>query len=85
MPRLIITLTEDQDSRLRSIARDRSASMAEVVRSAIDALPAMPTIDRAERIRRILEVSGKYRSGLPDVAENHDFYLGEDLLDWRSS
>jgi hypothetical protein len=85
MPRLIITLTTDQDGRVRRIARDRSTSMAEVVRSAIEALPATPTIDRASRIRRILEVSGKYRSGLTDVAENHDFYLGEDLLDWRSS
>jgi Arc/MetJ-type ribon-helix-helix transcriptional regulator len=85
MPRLIITLTPEQDSRVRHIARDRSTSMAEVVRSAIEALPEVPTIDRAARIRRILEASGKYHSGLADVAENHDFYLGEDLLDWRSS
>lgn len=85
MPRLIITLTAEQDSRLRRISRDRSTSMAEVVRIALDALPATPTIDRAERIRRIVEVSGKYRSGFSDIAENHDRYLAEDFLDWRSS
>jgi hypothetical protein len=85
MPRLIITLSRDQERRVRHLALDRSTSMAEVVRSAIEALPATATIDRAERIRRILEVSGRYRSGLSDVAENHDAYLAEDLLDWRSS
>jgi hypothetical protein len=85
MPRLIVTLTKDQDSRVRRIARDRSISMAEVVRVALEALPTTPTIDRKERVRRILQASANYRSGLADVAENHDFYLGEDLLDWRSS
>lgn len=85
MPRLIITLSSDQERRVRHLALDRSTSMAEVVRSAIEALPTVPSIDRAARIRRILEASSAYRSGLPDVAENHDHYLGEDLLDWRSS
>jgi hypothetical protein len=85
MPRLIITLSPDQERRVRHLALDRSTSMAEVVRTAIDALPTVPTIDRAARIRRILGASGGYRSGLPDVAENHDLYLGEDLLDWRPS
>ena len=59
--------------------------MAEVVRGAIDALPAAGPIDRAERVRRIIELSRTFHSGLSDVAENHDAYLAEDLLDWRSS
>ena len=85
MPRLIVTLTTEQDDRLRRTARERSTSMAEVVRNAIEALPVPRVIDRAERVRRILEMSRSFHSGSPDVAENHDAYLAEDFLDWRSS
>jgi len=85
MPRLIITLTPEQDDRVRRVARDRSTSMADVVRTAIDALAAVQPIGRAERIQRIVEASAGFRSGASDVAENHDEYLAEVLLDWRSS
>jgi hypothetical protein len=85
MPRLIVTLTRAQDDRIRRIARDRSTSMADVIRTAIDALPVSAPIGRAERIRQIIETSAGFHSGASDVAENHDEYLAEGLLDWRSS
>jgi len=54
--------------------------MAAAMREFIDAAPDAMPIDRAERVRRALAVIGKYRSGLPDVAEDHDRYLAEDFL-----
>ena len=34
-------------------------------------------VDRAERRRKAIAAAGRFRSGLPDLAENHDRYLDE--------
>lgn len=57
--------------------------MAAVIRDAVDAVVVdQVDVDRRERIRRALEVIGKYRSDGSNVSENHDEYLAEIYSTW---
>jgi hypothetical protein len=81
MPAVIrtqISLTEAQMARLRKAAKSRHTSIAAVVREAVDS--AVPDEDarRLELHRRMMAAAGAYRSGRPDIAENHDAYLDPD-------
>jgi truncated hemoglobin YjbI len=74
-----ISLEPAQAARLRRLAREQRTSMAALIREAVDkAYPAAPTRD--ELWDRALEAARTtaVRSGLPDLAEEHDRYLGED-------
>lgn len=71
-----IQLTEDQSRALRSVAAAEHASLAEVIRRAIDEwLAARGTVSPAERRRRALAVPS-FDLGADDVAEGHDRYWG---------
>jgi hypothetical protein len=75
-----ISLEAAQAARLRRLAREQHTSMAALIRDAVDrAYPAAaPTRD--ELWDRALEAARTttIRSGLPDLAEEHDRYLNED-------
>jgi hypothetical protein len=43
----------------------------------VEQLSRASELTMAEKRRRSLEVLGKYRSGVTDLAENHDKYLAE--------
>jgi hypothetical protein len=76
MVRTQIQLTETQARRLKKIAMDTGASVAEVIRRAVDnMLQRIPKESSEERIRRALEIVGKFRSGRRDVSQKHDGYL----------
>jgi predicted DNA-binding protein len=78
MVRTQIQLTEQQVQRLKAMARARGISMAEMIRESVDKFLASPeVVDLEERKRRAIAAAGKYRSGLPDLATNHDQYLAE--------
>jgi hypothetical protein len=83
MHRLVISMTAAQEARLRRAAAARGVSMASMVRDAIDDLPEVIDPERQAMIDRALEVIGKYRSGLSDIAVNHDAYLAEAFDDRR--
>ena len=76
MVRMQIQLTEEQAAALRRLARQRGRSIAALVREAVESF-----VDRddlpAERRRRAREVVGRYASGRPDVAREHDRELAE--------
>lgn len=74
-----ISLDERQMEGLRELARRRNVSMAELVREAVDALLEAPTPDQWERASAVI---GKYRSGDPNIARDHDAYLDEIYGDW---
>lgn len=77
MVRTQIQLTEEQASRLKSLAAKQGVSMAELVRRGVDLLLNGASPDRSdERRRRATDVRG-FRSGIPDLAVNHDRYLAE--------
>jgi predicted DNA-binding protein len=80
MPRTVVTLSDEQTKRLRRAAQTRGVSMAAIIREAIDEIPEPPLTDRESMIRRALDVSGRYRSGLHDVSTNMDDYLAEAFL-----
>ena len=75
MIRTQITLTEEQHRRLARVARARGVSMAEVIRQAVDRVVPDESQERRQRWERALAVVGSHRSGLPDVAEEHDAHL----------
>lgn len=76
-----IQFTEEQVQALREVARNEGCSIAAVVREAVSR--RLSRRDRASReklIRRARASMGKFRSGVRDLAENHDRYL-EDAFD----
>lgn len=78
MVRTQIQLTEEQARRLKAMAAEQGESMAALIRRGVDALlAAEPPTCTAERKRRAVEAAGRFRSGLTDVARNHDRYLAE--------
>jgi hypothetical protein len=80
MIRRQIQLTEEQARLLRELARARGSSMAEVVRESIDEYLAKNRGGARERLAaRARALAGRFRSGRPDLAEQHDRYLVEDL------
>jgi Arc/MetJ-type ribon-helix-helix transcriptional regulator len=79
MIRTQISLDERQMEGLRELARRRKVSMAELVREAVDALLEKPTPDQWERASAVI---GKFRSGSPNIARDHDAYLDEIYGDW---
>lgn len=78
MVRTQIQLTDEQARLLRGIARERRASMAQIVREGVDLVIQRETqSDREQRLKALRAVAGKYHSGLTDVGRNHDQYLEE--------
>jgi hypothetical protein len=78
MIRTQIQLTEDQARALKDMASSRHLSVAELIRRAIDSLLKTSTsADPKERLRRALEIAGKFRSGKRDISRKHDVYLSE--------
>ena len=75
-----ISLSAEQAARLRRLARERRTSMAALIREAVERTYPEASDDsmqaRWERALAFVENTG-LRSGLTDVAENHDFYLNE--------
>jgi Arc/MetJ-type ribon-helix-helix transcriptional regulator len=84
MIRTQIQLTEEQSRRIKSVARQENISMAQAIRDAIDDwLERRSELTEAERWERSLGVVGRYRSGLSDLAEDHDRYLAEAYEDYQ--
>jgi len=81
MVRTQIQLMKNQVDGLRRISAGKGRSMASLIRDAVDGiLQGTGTIDHEERKRRALAAAGIGRSGLVDIAENHDLHL-EDAFD----
>ena len=78
MVRTQIQLTEEQADTLRELADQEGASMAALVRRAVDELIRQRgEISREERKRRALAAVGRFNSGLGDLAVEHDRYLAD--------
>lgn len=73
-----IQLTEEQTRLLRQMAAERGASVAELVREAVEVMVRAGTsVPLEERRRRALEAVGRFASGRRDVSAKHDEYLVE--------
>jgi hypothetical protein len=77
-----IQLTEAQAKALRELAVAEGRSMAELIRMSVDALlRARGRVDRETLKRRALAAAGRFRSGVSDLATEHDRYLDEAYRD----
>jgi hypothetical protein len=76
MRRVQVQLADEQLDALRREAQQRGEGVSTVVRRAVDAW--ISNSERAGRVERALQAIGGFHSGLGDVAERHDDYLGED-------
>lgn len=74
--RVRFRLTEVQARVLRDRARSEGRPVADLIGEAVD---RFPIADREALVRRAAEALGRHRSGLPDLAEDHDRYLAEDF------
>ena len=79
MVRTQIQLTEEQAALLRETAERENCSVAALIRRAIDQCfrPGAQASVRERRLRA-MAVAGRHRSGLGDLSQEHDRYLGED-------
>ncbi len=78
MVRTQIQLTEDQAKALKKIAVSRQLSVAELIRRAVDAMiKSSVAVDREDRMKRAIEIAGKFSSGKRDISKKHDRYLTE--------
>jgi hypothetical protein len=73
--RTIVQLTEAQAARLERAARRRGVSKAAVVREALDVVLARESGDPV--VERAMRAAGLGASGVRDLGERHDDYLGE--------
>jgi len=77
MMRVQVQLSEAQLRALREAAAREEASIAEMVRRAIDRwLAASDAPSPDDRVRVALNAPS-FRTGVPDLAERHDHYLAE--------
>ena len=80
MVRTQIQLTEEQVKALGKIAMTSRLSVAELIRRAVDTMiNSRFTVDPDERLKRALEIVGKFNSGNRDISRKHDTYLADDL------
>jgi Ribbon-helix-helix protein, copG family len=76
MVRTQIQLTESQAEALKALAAAEGRSMADLIRSSVDALLlGAGRVSRSELRRRALAVVGRHRGGPRDLAARHDRYL----------
>jgi hypothetical protein len=86
MIRTQIQLTEEQSLRLRQAARRSGVSTAEVIRRSVDRyLEQDAALPGSTNRLAMLEVAGKWSSGLSDISERHDDYLDEAYLSKEGS
>lgn len=75
-----IHFRDEQLSALQSRATRDGVSISALVRQAVDAWAKAEFAEpREDRLRRALDASGRFASGLQDVAEKHDAYLADDF------
>jgi hypothetical protein len=75
-----IQLTRKQSTRMKAAASSRSLSVSELIRRAVETLlNSAGPVDLEEKRRRAIAAAGRFRSGLNDLAENHDKYLDRDF------
>ncbi len=78
MVRTQIQLTAEQAKALKRRAAEENRSLADLIRSSVDAYLAQHgRRSKQARYDRLLSIAGKYSSGKRDVSSRHDDYLAD--------
>jgi hypothetical protein len=77
MPRVQVTFSDEDMQYLSARAAASGRPVAAVVREAVEQDRARD--EQRQRREAALSVIGKYRSGLGDLAENHDEYFVQSI------
>ncbi|MEW6574362.1 MAG: CopG family transcriptional regulator [Bacillota bacterium] len=77
MIRTQVQLTEDQLKALKRLSAKEGVSLAELIRRAVDDL--VHRNEAAALKEKMLGIAGRFRSGLGDLAEQHNRYFAETL------
>jgi hypothetical protein len=77
MIRTQIQLTPEQLSELKQVAARQGRSVAELVREGVDAVLQAQASPAANARERAAAASGRFRSGVHDLARRHDAHLAE--------
>ena len=73
-----VQLTVEQAKALKARARNEERSMADLVRESVsEYLARRPARNRGDLLQRANTLIGRFHSGTPDIAINHDRYLDE--------
>ena len=72
-----VYLESEQKKILKKLAKQENISLSELVRQTIDQHLALFKIATDTRPRKPLSITGIGASGLTDISENHDKYVGE--------
>jgi hypothetical protein len=76
-----IQFTEEQAAQLRLESKNRGVSISSIVRERVDRAPASL---QSKSLERAFRSFGMGRSGVTDLAENHDDYYVEAVMDqWK--
>jgi hypothetical protein len=76
MERILVQLTGTELAALRERSSTSGRSVAALVREAVDEWIARH--ERGGRVEQALGAIGRFRSGIGDLAENHDRYLTDE-------
>jgi hypothetical protein len=75
-----IQLTDSQAKILHELALKQGVSVAELIRRSVDYYILNSDVAaQQDLIERAKAAAGKYKSGVTDLAKNHDRYLAEDF------
>jgi hypothetical protein len=82
MVRRQVQFTEEELAGVQTLASERSASFAAIVREAVDAyLSSHEEPGGAASLQRMESLVGKYHSGRHDISRRHDDYFADAVLD----
>lgn len=77
MVRTVVQLTDEQFTALKSLSARQRRPLADLLRQGVDWVLAQGGAPSSDAKRRALAASGRFRSGLGDLARHHDRYLGK--------
>ena len=76
MTRIQIQLKEEQMEWLRQKAKEKNTSISQLIREGVDLIMKKEEMShRQEKKKRVLELVGRFSSGVSDVSYKHDIYL----------
>ena len=82
MIRIQVRLTPGQRRALRDVAKKEGKSVAELIRSSVDAmLRASKTAEQKIKQEKAISAAGKLHDGAVDLSTHHDRYLADSYIE----